>query len=306
MRLHTTLFVENCILFQFTHPGKGATARRRCGRGSQKVSIHAPWEGCDASIASSHSPPKRFQFTHPGKGATVVIPPPSRARVRFQFTHPGKGATPAAHSVSVFSWWFQFTHPGKGATGPYSPHPKYRKRFNSRTLGRVRHLSFQSHQSSPSFNSRTLGRVRRIGKPLPSPRLSVSIHAPWEGCDSQTLLSLLPKRVSIHAPWEGCDKLSLYTAGQVKSFNSRTLGRVRLILKVFVFRDSIVSIHAPWEGCDGRYSKLSDDRIKFQFTHPGKGATYFACVPWSRQADVSIHAPWEGCDWLRSLWRMRW
>ena len=205
MRLHTTLFVENCILFQFTHPGKGATARRRCGRGSQKVSIHAPWEGCDASIASSHSPPKRFQFTHPGKGATVVIPPPSRARVRFQFTHPGKGATPAAHSVSVFSWWFQFTHPGKGATGPYSPHPKYRKRFNSRTLGRVRHLSFQSHQSSPSFNSRTLGRVR-----LTDPSLS---------------------------PAE-------------KGFNSRTLGRVRQTL----------SVHG-WSS------------QKFQFTHPGKGAT---------------------------------
>ena len=56
----------------------------------------------------------------------------------------------------------------------------------------------------------------------------VSIHAPWEGCDScgggdEARLSL----VSIHAPWEGCD-CSLLSNCYTKS----------------------VSIHAPWEGCD--------------------------------------------------------
>ena len=56
-----------------------------------------------------------------------------------------------------------------------------------------------------------------------------------------------------------------------------------------------VSIHAPWEGCDTTrpYSKGKD--LKFQFTHPGKGAT-----PLRRRSyhplRVSIHAPWEGCD----------
>ena len=35
--------------------------------------------------------------------------------------------------------------------------------------------------------------------------------------------------------------------------------------------------------------------FKFQFTHPGKGAT---CVEVDLPAldEVSIHAPWEGCD----------
>ena len=56
------------------------------------VSIHAPWEGCDAVLVSMLSFIEVFQFTHPGKGAT----PLGKNFVydyRFQFTHPGKGAT---------------------------------------------------------------------------------------------------------------------------------------------------------------------------------------------------------------------
>ena len=59
------------IKFQFTHPGKGATILEDAVQATVKVSIHAPWEGCD-----SHSPKPTlslimFQFTHPGKGATA-------------------------------------------------------------------------------------------------------------------------------------------------------------------------------------------------------------------------------------------
>ena len=81
-----------------------------------------------------------------------------------------------------------------------------------------------------------------------------------------------------------------------------------------------VSIHAPWEGCDAWVSLLSNCYTKFQFTHPGKGATYddsplhiayefqfthpgkgatYASMQCYRMCVVSIHAPWEGCDCLR-------
>ena len=57
-------------LFQFTHPGKGATL----------ITTNNKW-----GIST-------FQFTHPGKGATG-----HEVRLHhsepFQFTHPGKGAT---------------------------------------------------------------------------------------------------------------------------------------------------------------------------------------------------------------------
>ena len=57
-------------LFQFTHPGKGATP-------------HFPFLGRTSNL---------FQFTHPGKGATESISS-FKFSTTFQFTHPGKGAT---------------------------------------------------------------------------------------------------------------------------------------------------------------------------------------------------------------------
>ena len=79
--------------FQFTHPGKGATGEqsastlsitsfnsRTLGRvrpktqhtdsRSLRVSIHAPWEGCDKYKHQQSAIDNMFQFTHPGKGAT--------------------------------------------------------------------------------------------------------------------------------------------------------------------------------------------------------------------------------------------
>ena len=192
-----------------------------------------------------------FQFTHPGKGATERSPCISFGRLRFQFTHPGKGATGVKCAprldaeVSIHAPWegcdgicspswifsveFQFTHPGKGATSARTPESMHVACFNSRTLGRVR---------PPSLAG---GRSNRC----------VSIHAPWEGCDELPLLHYRAYRwVSIHAPWEGCDSPRRLHRLLVCCFNSRTLGRVRRKLQ-----DLIAYYY------------------KFQFTHPGKGAT---------------------------------
>ena len=101
----------------------------------------------------------------------------------------------------------------------------------------------------------------------------VSIHAPREGCDSKTLAyicvverfqfthpgrgatsledSLARHRVvSIHAPREGCD---LFLLGHQCRY--------------------AVSIHAPREGCDQEDGYPPTHYLKFQFTHPGRGAT---------------------------------
>ena len=47
----TTLILCEIKLFQFTHPGKGATSAKSAYFFSSSVSIHAPWEGCDVSVA---------------------------------------------------------------------------------------------------------------------------------------------------------------------------------------------------------------------------------------------------------------
>ena len=147
-----------------------------------KVSIHAPWEGCDIPRGADPAPIARFQFTHPGKGATQVYLQETDDNP-FQFTHPGKGATYRFNPFRLLAYQFQFTHPGKGATS-----------------------------ASAKFFS----------------TWEVSIHAPWEGCDSLGLpCPYEAEVVSIHAPWEGCDYPAPVGYDIDASFNSRTLGRVR-------------------------------------------------------------------------------
>ena len=145
---------------------------------------------------------------------------------------------------------FQFTHPGKGATGvPTTPAFRYR-RFNSRTLGRVRRKTCLSISPKSPFQfthpgkgaTRTHGRGERV------------------------------QPVSIHAPWEGCDHVSVSSPRQRQRFNSRTLGRVRRRLCVYIsplrrFNSRTLGRVRPHRGGLCKYCTW------FQFTHPGKGAT---------------------------------
>ena len=57
--------------FQFTHPGRGATALNTGESVDHIVSIHAPREGCDRRWRGGRLA-LTFQFTHPGRGATSV------------------------------------------------------------------------------------------------------------------------------------------------------------------------------------------------------------------------------------------
>ena len=107
--------LHSAVAFQFTHPGKGATA------------------GCVSFLTSAPS----FNSRTLGR-VRLGRPLPDIYYVAFQFTHPGKGATSRSHlgarsrCVSIHAPWegcdnktklvdaiqavFQFTHPGKGAT----------------------------------------------------------------------------------------------------------------------------------------------------------------------------------------------
>ena len=104
---------------------------------------------------------REFQSTHPGKGATYVARYISRA-VGVSIHAPWEGCDSLGGIVKVKELTFQFTHPGKGATEAVTTIALVCCCFNSRTLGRVRHLpTICRLLHSISFNSRTLGRVRR-------------------------------------------------------------------------------------------------------------------------------------------------
>ena len=93
VRLITQIYQLYVTMFQFTHPGRGATCCRShqvChGRFNSRipggvrrvyqhlislsdgVSIHAPREGCDHQAQDTTKTRATFQFTHPGRGATA-------------------------------------------------------------------------------------------------------------------------------------------------------------------------------------------------------------------------------------------
>ena len=168
---------------------------------------------------------------------------------------------------------FQFTHPGKGATVAKMTLTEIQRGFNSRTLGRVRRYTMTSIVVKTMFQFTHPGKgATRVMHIIPLTN-NVSIHAPWEGCDSGVLaLWMLSIVFQFTHPGKGATLLLHICAIQMYSFNSRTLGRVRHI-------DLI----------------REDKARRFQFTHPGKGATP-RYAEYKTANDVSIHAPWEGCD----------
>ena len=191
------------------------------------VSIHAPWEGCDG--VSLGFPPRLPSFNSRtlGRVRRLLILQLGMMKT-FQFTHPGKGATQMTPLEVQLMQAFQFTHPGKGAT----------------SVPLLLLLSLEC------FNSRTLGRVRLKQMTPIEVQLMFQFTHPGKGAtlnSSSVLVSLL---VSIHAPWEGCDSVLCALVKMRYSFNSRTLGRVRLDMLGYGFEITL-----------------------FQFTHPGKGAT---------------------------------
>ena len=149
-------------LFQFAHPGKGATSSvralfhehirfnsRTLGRVRLAecfrrwllyllVSIHAPWEGCDGVLGLQRVGNKVFQFTHPGKGATEAVT-----------------------TIALVCCCFNSRTLGRVRHLPTICRLLHSISFNSRTLGRVRRRRHLRDPPCWSFNSRTLGRVRQ-------------------------------------------------------------------------------------------------------------------------------------------------
>ena len=92
-------------------------------------------------------------------------------------------------------------------------------------------------------------------------------------------------------------------AGVEGSFNSRTPGGVRLDRSRISLTSSRFQFTHPGRGATGYRPRTPLVRHLFQFTHPGRGAT---CPHYTgyRSSSVSIHAPREGCD-LRDTAKLR-
>ena len=168
-------------MFQFTHPGKSATFPTLDLFREYKVSIHAPWEECDSIKDAIANVLDSFNSRTLGRVRQLM----------------GDGGS--------LSFEFQFTHPGKSATAIVIERPALLDGFNSRTLGRVRRCFFHDSICSGLFQ----------------------FTHPGKSATDRTPFDRMQLTVSIHAPWEECDTTSNFFPGRGISFNSRTLGRVR-------------------------------------------------------------------------------
>ena len=192
-------------------------------------------------------------------------------------------------------------------------------RFNSRTPGGVRPNSpWRACATSSSFNSRTPGGVRPRHHGRQPQAHRVSIHAPREGCDGGLLSSLLQGRVSIHAPREGCDlqtkeherdrlSVSIHAPREgcdfqkgsryhdIKSFNSRTPGGVRLDADFIVPAVKAFQFTHPGRGATGWGGVAPPLTLSFNSRTPGGVRLGWRCLFLELHL-VSIHAPREGCD----------
>ena len=148
-------------VFQFTHPGRGATLEHRIlERLTEEVSIHAPREGCDGESLPELTIGEEFQFTHPGRGATHPYPSPLRlADVSIHAPREGCDYYPS-HPIGVQS--VSIHAPREGCDLP-----EYRQAMSNLVV------SIHAPREGCDFvyYRHTLAII------------NVSIHAPREGCD---------------------------------------------------------------------------------------------------------------------------
>ena len=133
---------------------------------------------------------------------------------------------------------------------------------------------FYCEDRTDSFNSRTLGRVRPLSSVTFICASMFQFTHPGKGATSSSIRqrSIFLWFQFTH-PGKGATTYVYYLRCPRYCFNSRTLGRVRPTILRPALAKCCVSIHAPWEGCDGDGDVQEDISGKFQFTHPGKGAT---------------------------------
>ena len=238
----------------------------------QKISIHAPRTGSDATSRSVFSLSAEFQSTLPVRGATMVDFARGDKSL-FQSTLPVRGATRGANLLLLKIIYFN-------PRSPYGERPGCGRAVTKPVL-----ISIHAPRTGSDLHADNLGGVDGI-----------SIHAPRTGSDNSlakleyvyaSFQSTLPVRgatsgplgaaaatnISIHAPRTGSDALKPPPPAPPLPFQS-TLP-VRGATKIFLSRHTPrgISIHAPRTG---------SDRIESNAIQPAKR--------------ISIHAPRTGSD----------
>ena len=281
-----------------------------------RISIHAPREGSDATRDCYTPCGAQFQSTLPARGAT---------RSRWRATvgtcisiHAPREGSDSACIRRVSQWLgFQSTLPARGATGHRAAVAAY-VAFQSTLPARGATTTARYVPCARQFQS-TLPARGATGRSAAAGRAqNISIHAPREGSDEDRGLSQsqLAKFQST-LPARGATLCQRWVV-QVDKFQStlpaRGATRRQKLLPIFYhqFQSTLPARGATWWYPQQRTSTFHFnprsprgerpvERVAeaassiFQSTLPARGATR-QCDPRLRAGGISIHAPREGSD----------
>ena len=209
----------------------------------------------------------------------------------------------------------------RGATRAALSSPTQLRNFNPRTPCGVRRdclrplaadldISIHAPRAGCDFVSPCIRRKAR----------DISIHAPRAGCDAlrrfchtrplqhfnpRTPCGVRPLCAVIEPPLTNFNPRTpcgvrpppaLAHKQRPRNFNPRTPCGVRPHMRRRNARERKISIHAPRAGCDRSKEDCTDNKERFQSTHPVRGATAGVINNIAVTVEISIHAPRAGCD----------
>ena len=214
-------------VFQFTHPGRGATAYLRVHRrGLHGFNSRTPG-GVRPGVTLVSGRPLTFQFTHPGRGATQCSPG-QRDQHQVSIHAPREGCDASTSTARATPTSFNSRTPG-GVRLPRPQPPMGRHRgFNSRTPGGVRRSRCWGSRWISSFNSRTPGGVRRRDLPYGSAGCRFNSRTPGGVRLFRKPLKDAVLKFQFTHPGRGATTSQKRSPRTRLSFNSRTPGGVRL------------------------------------------------------------------------------
>ena len=157
-------------------------------------------------------------------------------------------------------------------------------------------ISNNKYISTNNFNPRTPRGVRLVQNFEKFASYFISIHAPREGCDvCVTLCKYVQARFQSTHPARGATLSSIKTNPLRWDFNPRTPRGVRLQLPALKVLVHDFNPRTPRGVRRFIFWVKFIFYIKFQSTHPARGATRRRRAP-REEEGISIHAPREGCD----------
>ena len=194
------------ILFQSTHPVRGATSAAASPRAPSRISIHAPRAGCDRNIAFNSARGNDFNPRTP----CGVRPTGWNFRIRKHFIsiHAPRAGCDRQEQRRDFCRYISIHAPRAGCDITVVVFLRDGNHFNPRTPCGVRHAAKLPQYQPNRFQSTHPVRGATVLWLQDNSMKAFQSTHPVRGATMKMADTLTTKLISIHAPRAGCDPYS--------------------------------------------------------------------------------------------------